>query len=140
MAAVGFEPRAREAEALGASASLINPPPERSMNTTRSLHTESTTSFYQAYGLTIRSQIPLPELIASPAASADITIRRDTIARPPELAQSSERCLWSTPDEACLFWADAGTILVRGGDELIVEPLPHVDEQVLRIYLLGPAL
>lgn len=110
------------------------------MNTTRSSQTEPTTYFYQAYGLTISSQIPLPELIAAPAAPADITIRLGTIARPPELAHSIERCLWATADESCLFWADAGTILVLGGNELILEPLPHVDEQVLRIYLLGPAL
>src|SRR5919112_1094547 len=110
------------------------------MKTTRSLQAEPTTYTYQAYGLTISSQIDLPELIAAPVVPADIAICLGTIARPPELAQSTERCLWATPDEACLFWADAGTILVRGGNELIVEPLPHVDQQVLRIYLLGPAL
>lgn len=110
------------------------------MNTAPMLQAEPTTYTYQAYGLTISSQIHLPELIAGTAAPADISIRLGTIPRPPGLAQSTERCLWATPDEACLFWADAGTILARGGAELIVEPLPPVDEQVLRIYLLGPAL
>ncbi|HEY0733682.1 MAG TPA: hypothetical protein VGD69_02150 [Herpetosiphonaceae bacterium] len=113
------------------------------MNTAPTLQSEPTNYYYQAYGLLISSQIPLPELIAAPAnpaAPADITIRIGAIARPPELTQSSERCLWATAGEACLFWADAGTILARGGNELLVEPLPHVDQQVLRIYLLGPAL
>jgi hypothetical protein len=95
---------------------------------------------YQAYGLTIGSDLPLPELIAVPTARADITIRLGRIMREAGAAQGTERCLWATADEACLFWADAGTVLVRGGAELIVEPMAQVDERVLRIYLLGPAL
>jgi hypothetical protein len=105
------------------------------------LQSEPAFAHYQAYGLTIRSQLLLPELIpAAPGATADVTIRLGTVPRPPELDRSTERCLWATEDEACLFWADAGTILVRRGAELIVEPLPQVDARVLRIYLLGPAL
>jgi hypothetical protein len=111
------------------------------VNAAQSLLSETTSVHtYRAYGLTIQSDLPLPELIAMPAAPAAITIRRGRITPAPGVVHGEERCVWATADETCLFWADAGTILIRYGTEMIVEPLPHVDERVLRLYLLGPAL
>jgi hypothetical protein len=39
-----------------------------------------------------------------------------------------------------LFWDDIGTFLVRGGREIIIQPLPGVNESVLRLFILGTAL
>ncbi|MEO5929530.1 MAG: hypothetical protein ABIR47_06335 [Candidatus Kapaibacterium sp.] len=49
-------------------------------------------------------------------------------------------CLRATPDEALFLWEGAGRFLVRGGNEVIVDPVAGADERVLRLYLLGPVL
>jgi hypothetical protein len=41
---------------------------------------------------------------------------------------------------ATLFWEGVGSFLVRNGNEIVVEPAATVTEQVLRLFLLGPAL
>jgi hypothetical protein len=44
------------------------------------------------------------------------------------------------PEEVYLFWKDAGKFLVRRGCEIVVEPAPAAVDQVLRLFILGPAL
>ena len=43
-------------------------------------------------------------------------------------------------DGGFLFWENEGTFLVHGGKEIIVDPSPDVDERILRLIILGPAL
>lgn len=46
----------------------------------------------------------------------------------------------ATAEEIHLFWKDAGAFLVRGGREIVVDPVPGVEDRVLRLCILGPAL
>lgn len=48
--------------------------------------------------------------------------------------------LWATEDEACLYFAQIGSFLVRAGREIVVDPVPGEDERWVRGVLLGPVM
>jgi hypothetical protein len=94
---------------------------------------------YLTYGLGIRSVLPLPELVAT-ETEADVTIRPGNVPRSPEEVASPRSCFRATAEEAGFYWREVGTFLVRGGQEMIIDPAPGVEERVLRLFILGPAL
>ena len=95
---------------------------------------------YQAYGLSIRSTIELPELrSAGSIARADLSIHSGPVTGP-ELGERFSRLAWTEAGDACLAFREAGAFLVRGGREITADPAPQADESVLRLYLLGPVL
>ncbi len=71
---------------------------------------------------------------------ADLVVRRGRVADTPRDASARGNVLRASPREACLYWADAGAILVRDGREITVDARPGADARALRAYLLGPAL
>ncbi len=94
----------------------------------------------RAYGLTIRSAVPLPELTpADPAAPADLTI---TFGAVPDLPayEGLSASAYPAPAEIHLGFRDAGKYAIRHGHTIVLDPLPDADPRVLRLYLLGPAL
>lgn len=93
---------------------------------------------YAAYDLRIHSRVPLPELIAAAGGTPDVTIRYAEIERPPD--QEGENTFLYAPGEALLCWKNVGTFLVRGGGEIYVQPAPEVDEETLRLFLLGAVM
>lgn len=95
-------------------------------------------SYCRAYGLQIESELPLPELEPS-EAGPEIHIGFGTVSRRPE-ESVMDRCVSATADEVHLFWPQAGSFLVRRGVEIIVDAVAGVEERLLRIGILGPAL
>ncbi len=69
-----------------------------------------------------------------------MVLRLGRVDRAPSELDSEGGGLWATAEEACRFLAGVGTFLVRGGREIIVDPAPGVEEGVLRLSILGPAL
>jgi HPr Serine kinase C-terminal domain len=93
---------------------------------------------YTAYGLHIQSYLSLPEL-AEDTAPADVTIQSGKVPHPASPVQL-EQCIWATATEAIFFWEVVGTILVRNGQEIIVDAIPDGNPNILRLFLLGSAL
>lgn len=94
---------------------------------------------YSVCGLGIRSVVPLPELDEA-NVQPDVAIRWGKVDAVPESRRYHEIGVLANREEVCLFWTDIGAFLISGGDEIIVDPAPNVDRQVLRLFLLGRVL
>lgn len=96
---------------------------------------------YAVYGLHIYSDLPLSGLMTGGGGTGvDAFIHLGKVRHLPLEAKRRQGCFYATPEEAYFFWEGEGMFLVRGGREIIVEPLPGVEERVLRSTLLGVAL
>lgn len=94
---------------------------------------------YVAYGLGIRSDFFLPELVASESRE-DVIILRGSGQELRPSGTSSEIDSWITNREIFRFFLDVGSFLVRDGREIIVDPAPGAEERVVRNFLLGFAM
>lgn len=100
--------------------------------------------FYIAYGLNVCSELELPELMSRAElhsrAPDEVTFRFGPVRMRPTELNTDRVGFWATPDEACHVVEKVGSFLVRGGREVIVDPAPNVEERLLRLSLLGPAM
>ena len=100
--------------------------------------------WYRAFGLLIRSDLDLPEYRPSEAGREDIRIRSGTRAR--DLRQQVEaevediRGAHLTPDGMLLHVERVGDYIIRDGHEIDVSPLPEVEIDMLRLYLVGSVM
>jgi hypothetical protein len=95
---------------------------------------------FATYGLHICSEIPLPELQPVEPGKADVyIIYRKLDWFPPAVDEAGTSFSFS-PTEAYLHWDHVGTFLVRDGTQIIIDPLPDVEEQLIRLPLLGVVL
>jgi hypothetical protein len=103
------------------------------------------TTVYLCYGLTIASDLPLPELLdglpQSAAGDADVRIRLAPV--PSDSLPGAEQLgpyLWAGGDRLLLRVPGVASYLVSGGDSIIVESEDGIDEDSVRVFLLGSAL
>jgi hypothetical protein len=91
---------------------------------------------YRLFGLSVLSEIPLPELVPDPGEGpADVRIGLGAIPSRPDAPAG----LHIDGDEALLVIPPAGRFLTRAGREMLVEPAEGVSPRNLRLYLLGSA-
>jgi hypothetical protein len=93
---------------------------------------------FSVHGLTLHSEIFFPELVPS-QGQADAWIRFGTIA-PPQGTPVSTHCLQANTEDVHLFWEGVGMMWVRQGQEIIIDAVPDIEPDKLRIFLLGIAL
>ena len=93
-------------------------------------------NFYSAYGLTIESALPLPDL-TSGKGGVDVEICFAPSEPSPPNDPPGVRCLQSAPGSARLAWRNVGEMLVEGGRRIVVTPAPSADEDALRLMVLG---
>jgi hypothetical protein len=98
---------------------------------------------YCVFGLTISSELPLPELSTNqPSENADeLAIRLDRV---PETltSPSTERRFRASRievcgDEALVVIDKVARYLIRAGREIIVDPVPEASDRTVRLFLLG---
>ncbi|MBP3961795.1 aldolase [Paenibacillus lignilyticus] len=101
-------------------------------------------TIYRAFGLTMASEIALPELLreAEQTCEADVYIDKD------DLYQAWNESSGSGSDDYCALEGDdfmlniEGTAIyrVRGGNRITVSPTIGADDAVVRLYLLGTCM
>lgn len=90
---------------------------------------------YECYGLAIDSELLLPELPPRDAATAAVTIRFAEL--PLDLFDDANvRYKPLSAREIYVFFRNVGTALVRGGEEVLLQAAPGVDEVTLRLFVL----
>ena len=97
---------------------------------------------YEAFGLRIVSDFPLPELpIRCGGAYADLRIRRRELEGEwREKAPDPGRLVLSDGDAVWFRVPDTAVFRVSYGDEIVVSPLPGMDEDKARLYVLGTCM
>jgi hypothetical protein len=99
---------------------------------------------YSAYQLVVQSELELPELpewsIADGEAASDVQIKFAPLSREQLLGgQFISRSLWTSPDSLWLRVPEIGQFLVSNGREILIDPVAGIDEDSIRLFLLGSA-
>ena len=96
----------------------------------------STSHDYRLFGLTVRSELELPELFVGEGSDApDVTISVGRAGGPSDATPG----IHSDGKSLVLIVADIARFRIAGGSSIIVEPLAGVPERNVRLFLLGSA-
>ncbi|WP_207459235.1 hypothetical protein [Azospirillum sp. SYSU D00513] len=100
--------------------------------------------FYISYGLTIASELPLPELaVRQHGAETEADIRIGIgVVDTEGLADGRQigPFLWVSATALWLRIPRVARFLVTGGSRILIDPEPGIDEDSLRVFLLGSAM
>ncbi|MDG4882474.1 serine kinase [Mesorhizobium sp. WSM4884] len=95
--------------------------------------------FYKAYGLTISSEVALPELQPTVPAPPDIAIAVGPVDFPRPAMEGGTAFRFG-PTRQYLSWQAVGTFLISDASRIDVDPAPGIDDPLLAFPLLGPVL
>ena len=96
---------------------------------------------YTAYGLHLHATLPLPELtVVADGAPPDVSILFGKLPPPPPELPDEGGGVLLTPEGVYFYWRDFGAFLVREGREILIDLLPGVGMQAVRLPLLGCVL
>lgn len=96
---------------------------------------------YEAFGLSVRSAFPLPELRRlpdEPLEAADLRVRRGTVEFPP--TADPEKWVHRSPTGEHYLAYKRADILVKDGSEAVVDLRGDVSAEAVRHIVLGPVL
>jgi hypothetical protein len=94
---------------------------------------------YTAHGLQIDSEVSLPGLLPGSSQHPDVRIRYGSV--PTDLSDPLVKGGWFQvlPDTLLLLVNNVARFLVVKGKDILIEPYPNCQDDVLRLYLLGSA-
>ncbi len=98
---------------------------------------------YSAYGLTIQSEMEIPELSKNlnPSGRPDVVVRYANAAIKGFSDPTGMGCAHQVNQNTVVYAKDrCGRFLVNNGSEIQVDPDPGVEDRVWRLSLFGPAL
>ncbi len=94
---------------------------------------------FAAYGLTIASALPLPELfLGEGGANVHIEIARSGGIAPHE--HSPILYVDASPNRVHLIWGAVGDLLIEDGCRMTIVPRPDAEEDALRLFVLGAGM
>jgi len=93
---------------------------------------------YSAYGLTIQSDLVLPQLDESSSAP-DLTVRRGRIEAPSPFPGIGRR-VCSENGTVWLYCGKRGALRIREGREIVVDPAPGADLRIIHNWVIGQGL
>lgn len=93
---------------------------------------------YTAFGMSIRSNLSLPELDRGRSEPFDLNIRLCSAQEPSNSAEQTR--FEFGPDTQRLYWRSAGSFVIRHTSEIEINPAPDVGAQILHLPLLGPVM
>lgn len=94
---------------------------------------------YHVYGLTLISELLLPELLPG-EGSADVCITLAEVNPIPPREHSGVQCASISPSHVHLTWGTVGDLWIVEGCRIMVVPAVGVDQEALRLFVLGPGL
>ena len=93
------------------------------------------TFWYRAHGLSIRSNLQLPEFYSGSDGLADLIIELSAASDVGTTASlQEEQGAW------CLTIPDVGRFRAIRGEHLLIQPDPAADQELLRLYVIGSGL
>ena len=97
---------------------------------------------YNAFDLNISSELELPEFRPSIVSrDDDIFIRFGKINIPIVEPPADEyRSVQKVDDGVFIYWRDIGSVLIRDGSEIFIDPLPDSSMRLVRLLIMGVAL
>lgn len=99
--------------------------------------------YYEAFGLTIASYIPLPQLEETASTKADLTVSPGKIDwQPPKDEEIEGYRHWQIEeDEVYFYWKCSGKYLLKSCREIIVDPFADLDDEgIIALPIIGPLL
>jgi hypothetical protein len=98
---------------------------------------DSVTRNYTAYGLAIRSAIPLSEFTAASSAQPEVIVTYGHRGAWVAEMQGAARAIEIREGEARFWFPDVGAFIVRDGSQIIAIPEDGVEPELLRLYIQG---
>ena len=94
--------------------------------------------YHHIYGLTLCSDISFPELREEQDKPSDVTLRfgKFEIDKDQPIESDKDLGFWIMPDMVAVISQKMGQFLVRNGNEIIINPFLHTDEQAIRSLVL----